>query len=92
MSLETSELFNGLEVDKLIKNLKVNEIVDNTFMDKDVSELVKGDFYLFHVAGNVIYFYKDDVVFYSSVVDDSKVARVEYTQGSLKEFVVGLED
>lgn len=74
----------------MFDGLEVNEIVDNTFMDKDVSELVKGDFYLFHVAGDVMYFYKDGVVFYSSVVDESKVTRVEYNKGSLQEFVDGL--
>ena len=77
----------SLETSKLIENLDVNEIIDNEFMDKGVSELVKGDFYLFHIVGDVMYFYKDGVVFYSSVEDDSKVTRVKYTKGSLQEFV-----
>lgn len=95
MSLETSNSCGNVEtskitVNEIIDNITINEIIDNTFMDKDVSELVKGDFYLFHVVGDVTYFYKDGVVFYSSVVDDSEVVRVKYTKGSLQEFVDNL--
>lgn len=85
--LETGNYFDNLTVNEIVDNITINEIIDNTFIDKDVSELVKGDFYLFHVVGDVVYFYKDGVVFYSSVVDDSEVVRVQYTKGSLQEFV-----
>ena len=36
-----------------------NLIVDDDFMNKDVSELVQGDFYLFCVKDNKTYMYKD---------------------------------
>ena len=36
-----------------------NLIVDDDFMNKDVSELVQGDFYLFCVKDNKTYLYKD---------------------------------
>ena len=88
MSLETSN-----SCGKLVDNITVNEIVDNQFMDKDVSELVNGDFYLFHVTegdtpeDTVTYFYKDGVVFYSSIGDVGEVIKVVYRKGSLQEFV-----
>lgn len=91
-NLETSEI-NNLKVNDIINNITINEIVDNDFMDKDVSELVAGDFYLFHVSegdtpeDTVTYFYKDGVVFYSSVSDVGEVIKVSYTKGSLQEFV-----
>lgn len=89
----------SLEVDDIninkVNNLTINEIVDNNFMDKDVSELVKGDFYLFHLSdtseGVVTYFYRDGLVFYSCVDDDSKVTKVVYRKGTLQEFVDSLE-
>ena len=36
-----------------------NLIVDDDFMNKDVSELVQGDFYLFCIKDNKTYLYKD---------------------------------
>lgn len=80
-------MFDNTAVNEIIDNITINEIVDNDFMDKDVSELVKGDFYLFHVVGDVTYFYKDGVVLYSSIGDAGEVIKVVYRKGSLQEFV-----
>ena len=69
-----------------------NLIVDDDFMNKDVSDLVSGDFYLFHVKGNKTYLYKDgyiDVAYLDSCGDES-FNRVEYSKGTLQEYVDNL--
>lgn len=71
----------------------INEIIDNEFMTKDVSELVKGDYYLFHVERDgdnyKAYFWKDGVLLCSSGCGEVLV-KLEYTQGSLQEYVDNL--
>lgn len=59
------------------------------FMNKDVSELVQGDFYLFCVKGNKTYLYKDGyigVVYFDSCGAES-FNSVEYSNGTLQEYV-----
>ena len=69
-----------------------NLIVDDDFMNKDVSELVSGDFYLFHVKGNKTYLYKDGhigVAYFDSCGAESFYS-VEYSKGTLQEYVDNL--
>lgn len=71
----------------------INEIIDNEFMTKDVSELVKGEYYLFHVEQDGdnyrAYFWKDGVLLcyngYGVVLTS-----LEYTKGTLQEYVGNL--
>ena len=71
----------------------INEIIDDEFMTKDVSELVKGDYYLFHVEQLddkfKTYFWRDGML----VCADSNGAlliNIEYTKGTLQEYVDNL--
>ena len=69
-----------------------NLIVDDDFMNKDVSELVQGDFYLFCVKDNKTYLYKDGrvgVAYLDSCGDESFYS-VEYSKGTLLEYVDNL--
>ena len=66
-----------------------NLIVDDDFMNKDVSELVQGDFYLCCVKDNKTYLYKDGhigVAYFDSGGDESFYS-VEYSKGTLQEYV-----
>lgn len=72
----------------------VNLIEDDNFLNKDVSELVVEDYYLFDMQdtanGVKLYFYKDGIVFvslYSNIDDCIIVDKFEYTSGSLQELV-----
>ena len=72
----------------------VNLIEDDNFLNKDVSELIVDDYYLFDVQdtsnGVNLYFYKDGIVFVSAYTDSDDVSIVdmfEYTSGSLQELV-----
>lgn len=72
--------------------IECNLIVDDDFMNKDVSELVSGDFYLFHVKNNKTYLYKDGyigVAYFDSCVAES-FNYVEYSKGTLQEYVDNL--
>lgn len=76
-------------------------IEDDNFLNKDVSELVLEDYYLFDMQdtpnGVKLYFYKDGIVFtnvftnVNGVYTDSDVVSIinkfEYTSGSLQELV-----
>ena len=69
-----------------------NLIVDDDFMNKDVSELVQGDFYLFCVKDGKTYLYKDGhigVAYFDSSGAES-FNSVEYSKGTLVEFVNSL--
>lgn len=73
-----------------------NLIVDDDFMNKDVSDLVQGDFYLFCVKDNNIgsktYLYKDGrvgVAYLDSCGAESFYS-VEYSKGTLQEYVDSL--
>ena len=69
-----------------------NLIVDDDFMNKDVSELVCSDFYLFHVKDNKTYLYKDGhigVAYFDSCGAESFYS-VEYSKGTLQEYVDNL--
>ena len=69
-----------------------NLIVDDDFMNKDVSELVSGDFYLFHVKDNKTYLYKDGhigVAYLDSYGEESFYS-TEYSKGTLVEYVNSL--
>ena len=77
----------------------VNLIVDDNFLNKDVSELVVEDYYLFDVQdtsnGVKLYFYKDGIVFvsvYNDSDDVSIINKFEYTSGSLQELVESLNN
>lgn len=69
-----------------------NLIVDDDFMNKDVSDLVSGDFYLFCVKDNKTYLYKDGhigVAYFDSCGEES-INSVEYSKGTLQEYVDNL--
>ena len=69
-----------------------NLIVDDDFMNKDVSELVQEDFYLFCVKDNKTYLYKDGhigVAYFDSCGAES-FNSVEYSKGTLQEYVDNL--
>ena len=72
----------------------INEIIDDEFMTKDVSELVKGDYYLFHVEQDgdnfKPYFWKDGVLFVAD--SENLLFSTEYTKGTLQEYVYKLGD
>ena len=72
----------------------VNLIEDDNFLNKDVSELVVGDYYLFDMQdtnnGVKLYFYKYGVVFvslYRDIDETSIIDKFEYTSGCLQELV-----
>ena len=74
------------------QNLDCNLIVDDNFMNKDVSELITEDYYLFHTNGNKIWLYKDGVVVEAGIgVNGNESAfGVPYTSGTLQEYVDNL--
>ena len=74
------------------QSLECNLIVDDDFMNKDVSDLVQEDYYLFHTNGNKIWLYKDGVIVEAGIgVDgDESAFGVTYLRGTLQEYVVSL--
>ena len=69
-----------------------NLIIDDDFMNKDVSELVQEDYYLFHTNGNKIWLYKDGyigVACFDSCGAESFYS-AEYSKGTLQEYVDNL--
>ena len=77
----------------------VNLIDDDNFLNKDVSELIVEDYYLFDVqdtsTGVRLYFYKDGIVFVSTYTDSDDVSiinKFEYTSGSLQELAEKLNN
>ena len=71
----------------------VNIIEDNDFLDTDVTELVVGDYYLFHITDTNIYIYKDGVITVHGIEDiqnNPNISSFEYTKGTLREFVNSL--
>lgn len=74
------------------QDIECNLIVDDDFMNKDVSELVSGDFYLFHVKDNKIYLYKDGYigVAYFDTCGAERCYSVEYGNGTLQEYADNL--
>lgn len=77
----------------------VNLIEDDNFLNKDVSELIVDDYYLFDMQdtpnGVKLYFYKDGIVFvslYSNIDDTNIIDKFEYTSGSLQELVEKLNE
>lgn len=86
-------------LDEYASTLDVNLIEDDNFLNKDVSELVVDDYYLFDMQdtanGVKLYFYKDGIVFvslYSNIDDTSIIDKFEYTSGSLQELVEKLNE
>ena len=74
------------------QSLECNLIIDDDFMNKDVSELVQGDFYLFCVKDNKTYLYKDGhvgVTYLDSCGEESFYS-AEYSKGTLQEYVDNL--
>lgn len=71
-----------------------NLLIDDDFMNKDVSELVDGDFYLFHVKNNKTYLYKDGCVGVAYFDTNGKEGyySATYTEGTLQEYVDSLGD
>lgn len=69
-----------------------NLIVDDDFMNKDVSELVQGDFYLFCVKDGKTYLYKDGYigVVYVDTKENEEYYSATYTEGTLQEYVDSL--
>ena len=74
------------------QTLDCNLIVDDDFMNKDVSELVQEDFYLFCVKDNRTYLYKDGHigVAYLDNCGAESFYPVEYSNGTLQEYVDNL--
>ena len=73
---------------------RVTIIEDNNFLNTDVSELVDGDYYLFHLTNDKMYIYKDSVVCINNIdlQKEEHYYRVPYTNGTLQEFIEGLGD
>lgn len=73
---------------------RVTVIEDNDFMNTDVSELVEGDYYLFHLTNDKVYIYKDGVIGVECIdlQKEDSYYRVPYTNGTLQEFIQGLGD
>ena len=72
--------------------IECNLFVDDDFMNKDVSELVQGGFYLFCVKDNKTYLYKDGrvgVAYLDSYGEESFYS-AEYSKGTLQEYVDNL--
>ena len=71
----------------------INEIIDDTFMDKDVSELIEDDFYIFHATQERMYFYYKGFICIGDIVEltNPSVVKIEYTSGTLQEFVDSLD-
>ena len=74
------------------QGIECNLIVDDDFMNKDVSELVQGDFYLFCVKDNKTYLYKDGRVGVAGLdsCGDESFYSAEYSKGTLQEYVDNL--
>jgi len=74
------------------QNIECNLIVDDDFMNKDVSELVQGGFYLFCVKDNKTYLYKDGHigVAYLDSCGEESFYNTEYSKGTLQEYVDNL--
>ena len=72
----------------------VTIIEDNDFLNTDVSELVEGDYYLFHLTNDKMYIYKDGVVCVNAIdlQNEESYYRVPYTNGTLQEFIEDLGD
>ena len=73
---------------------RVTIIEDNDFLNIDVSELVDGDHYLFHITNDKMYIYKDGVVCVNNIdlQQEESYYRVPYTNGTLQDFIKGLGD
>ena len=73
---------------------RVTIVEDNDFLSTDVSELVEGDHYLFHLTNDNMYLYKDGVVCVNNIdlQKEESHYRVPYTNGTLQEFIEGLGD
>ena len=71
------------------QSLECNLIIDDDFMNKDVSELVQGDFYWFCVKDNKTYLYKDGYigVVYVDTKGKEGYYSTAYTEGTLQEYV-----
>ena len=73
----------------LNENIDDGLIVDNDFMDKDVSELIEDDFYIFHATQEKMYFYYKGFICVGDLVElpNPSVIKIEYTSGTLQGFV-----
>ena len=71
---------------------RVTIIEDNDFLNTDVSLLVEGDYYLFHLTNDKMYIFKDGVIGVSSInlQQEEYYYRVPYTSRTLQEFVDNL--
>ena len=72
--------------------IECNLIVDDDFMNKDVSELMSGDFYLFRVKDDRTYLYKDGrvgVVYFDTKGKEGYYSAT-YTEGTLQDYVDSL--
>lgn len=73
---------------------QINLIEDNDFLDKDVSELIYDDIYLFHMdedSGKIYFYFKGRVV--STIIsgdtpeDVTIHSDIVYKKGTLREFI-----
>lgn len=77
----------------MIDNIeRVTVIEDNDFMNTPVSELVEGDYYLFHLTDSKVYIYKDGTISVGSIdlQKEEYYCRVPYTTGTLQQYVDNL--
>ena len=71
---------------------RVTIVEDNDFLSTNVSELVKGDYYLFHLINDKMYIYQDGVICVNHIdlQKEESCYRIPYTNGTLQEFIEGL--
>ena len=71
-------------------------IIEDEFLDTDVTELVVGDYYLFHITDTNIYIYNDGVITVHGidgvldVQNNHHISSFEYAKGTLGDFVNSL--
>lgn len=80
---------NRFITEDMINEIIDGLIIDNDFMDKDVSELIEDDFYIFHATQEKMYFYYKGFICVGDLVElpNPSVIKIEYTSGTLQEFV-----
>lgn len=72
----------------MLKEDQIKTIIDNDFLDTDVSELVTGDIYLFHLTDTHVYLYQDGLIGAKAINDkEDDVELIEYKSGTLREYV-----
>lgn len=75
--------------------IEINEIIDDTFMDKCVSKLNSADIYLFNTLETgedcLMFYWKSGTVLICSLKDQDLVRSESYVKGALKDYVFKLD-